>query len=192
LSAEIDWAKLAGELELKAPFGEYYCGREDSQRALELIIGEDTLRGAVNYYVRANTGVNTQTGSELARSVLWQLRPWSAMCRCYEIFKGPNSVETRRAAIELLRVVADRRTLPWISEFLQDDDAIIQAWGIGVLDQLLFSELVEPEEAEDILRTAEQHISESVRERAESIRGYLRSRADPAQGLGGDGGRCSE
>jgi len=180
LSKEIDWAKLAVELGLEAPFGEYCCGREDAERALELIIGQDTLRAAVNYYVQANTGQDAHTGSELARSVLWQLRPWSAMCRCYEIFKSSGSVETRRTAVELLRVVADRRTLPWISEFLQDNDAVIQSWGIGVLDQLLFSELVEPEEAEDILRTAEQHNNESVRERTEFIRDYLLSRADPA------------
>jgi hypothetical protein len=146
------------------------------------------LRRAVNYYIQANTGNDTHTGSELARFVLWQLRPWCAMCRCYEIFKGPNSVETRRTAVELLRVVADRRTLPWISEFLQDDDTLIQAWGIGVLDQLLLSELAEPEEAEEILRAAEQHCNESVRERTESIRGYLLSRADAARGREGDFG----
>jgi hypothetical protein len=192
LSTEINWAKLACELGLKAPFGEYCCGREDAQRALELLIGEDTLRGAVNYYIQANTGKDTHTGSELARSVLWLLRPWSAMCGCYEIFKGANSVDTRRTAIELLRVVADRRTLPWISEFLQDEDALIQNWGIGVLDQLLFSELVEPEEAEEILRTAEQHSNESVRQRIKFIRGYLLSRADPARGHEGDGGCCPE
>jgi len=192
LGTDIDWAKLAVRLGLEAPFGEYCCGGEDAQRALEVIIGEDTLRGAVNYYVSANTGKDTHTGSELARSVLWQLRPWSAMCRCYEIFNGTHPVETRRAAIELLRVVADRRTLPWIPEFLRDDDPHIQAWGIGVVDQLLFSGLVEPEEAEEILRTAEQHSNESVRERAELIRGYLLSRADPTRGREGDGGCCHE
>jgi hypothetical protein len=49
---------------------------------------------------------------------------------------------------------------------------------VGVLDQLLWSELIEPEEAEDLLRTAEQHENEAVRERAEFIRGFLRARAE--------------
>lgn len=186
MSAEIDWAKLAGELGLRAPYGEYCCGSDDALRALELIIGEDTLRASVDYYVEH------RLGSELARSVLWQLRPWSAMCRCHEIFKGPETIENRRSAVELLRVVADRRTLPWISEFLQDDDAFIQAWGAGVLDQLLYSELVEQEEAEELLRTAEQHSNKSVREQAEFIRGYLLSRADAASARGDDDGCCGE
>jgi hypothetical protein len=75
-------------------------------------------------------------------------------------------------------VVADRRALPWIPEFLNDSDPDIQGWGIGVLDQLLYSELVWPEEAEDLLKTAEQHQSEHVRERAEWIRNFLRVRAE--------------
>jgi hypothetical protein len=134
---EIDWAKLAEELELEAPFGDYCCGREDAQRALELIIGEAPLRGAVDYYVAG------RPGSELARLALCQLRPWSAMRRCYETFKGDDSAEARRMAVELLRVLADRRALVWIPEFLADEDPLIQTWGIGVLDQLLSSELIE-------------------------------------------------
>ena len=100
------------------------------------------------------------------------------MSYCYEIFKGPRKLAIRRAAVELLRVVADRRALPWIPEFLNDSDPDIQGWGIGVLDQLLYSELVWPEEAEDLLKTAEQHQSEHVRERAEWIRNFLRVRAE--------------
>ena len=100
------------------------------------------------------------------------------MSYCYEIFKGPQAIETRRTAVELVRVVADRRALPWISEFLEDKDADIQACGVGVLDQLLWSELIEPEEAEDLLRTAEQHENELVRKRAEFIRGFLHTCAE--------------
>ena len=186
MNEEIDWAKLASALGLSAPYGEYCCGSDDAQRALEQIIGEDALRASVDYYV------DCRLGSSLARSVLWRLRPWSAMRRCYEIFKGPETVENRRTAIELLRVVADRRALPWISEFFEDEDSLIQAWGAGVLDQLLFSELVEQEEAEELLRAAEQHSNQSVRERAEFVRGYLRSRAEASKARRDDDGCCSE
>jgi hypothetical protein len=54
----------------------------------------------------------------------------------------------------------------------------MQAWGIGVLDQLLWSEPIEPNEAEDIRRAAEQHANEAVRERAEFIRSFFRARAE--------------
>ena len=73
---------------------------------------------------------------------------------------------------------ADRRALPWIPEFLHDSDPDIQAWGIGVLDQLLYSELTWPDEAEKLIETAELHQNNLVREGAERIRRYLRTRSD--------------
>jgi hypothetical protein len=74
----------------------------------------------------------------------------------------------------LLRVVADHRTLNWVGEFLDDPDEIVQSWGIGVLDQLLWRDLVLPEEAESLLIRAEGHANPVVREKAGSIRGFLR------------------
>jgi hypothetical protein len=171
LKSEIDWQKMAAELGLLMPDGEK-GGSDDARRALELIIGEDALRATVDHYIAYHPGY------ELARCVLWQLRPWSAMSYCYEIFKGSQKVATRRAAIELLRVVADRRALPWITEFFDDSDPDIQAWGIGVLDQLLYSELIWPDEAESLIKTAELHQSARVRDGAERIRHYLRCRAE--------------
>src|SRR5215475_14494074 len=79
------------------------------------------------------------------------------MARCRELAALSNESETRRSAVELLRVVADRRFLPWVSEFLDDKDAHVQSWGIGVLDQLLWSELIESEEAEEVLERAAHH-----------------------------------
>jgi hypothetical protein len=171
LSVKIDWEELASRLGLLTADGES-SGSDQARRALELILGEDALRASVDYYLAH------RRGSELARSVLWQLHPWSAMSYCYEIFKGPHAIETRRTAVELVRVVADHRALPWISEFLADKDADIQVCGVGVLDQLSWSGLIQPEAAEELLRTAEQHENEAVREVAEFIRGFLRARAE--------------
>ena len=167
MNTQIDWQALASKLDLFTANGER-SGDEAAQRALELIIGEDALRQSVDYYIAGGRG------SMLARSVLWQLRPWSAMSYCYEIFNSQQELDIRRSAVELLRVVADRRAVPWITEFLNDSDAEIQSWGIGVLDQLLFSKLVESEEVEDLISTAEGHASQAVRECAERIRLYLR------------------
>jgi hypothetical protein len=171
LGAEINWQKLSTELGLLRPDGEA-GGSGHARKALKLIIGEDALRASVDHYVAYRRGY------ELARSVLWLLRPWSAMSYCYEIFKARKELAVRRAAVELLRVVADRRAMPWIPEFLDDSDPDIQAWGIGVLDQLLFSELISPEEAEQVIKTAELHQNERVREGAERIRQYQRIRTE--------------
>jgi len=92
------------------------------------------------------------------------------MSYCYKIFKGPQKIAVRRAAVELLRVVADRRARPWIPEFLDDSDPDIQSWGIGVLDQLLFSELIWPEEAEETYQDGRTTPEKLVRDGADRIR----------------------
>jgi len=89
------------------------------------------------------------------------------------IYKSDTDIEKRRLAVELLRVVADRRAMGWITEFLEEADPQIQMWGAGVLDQLLLSGLISEEEAEELLEKAEKHANPHVREIADSIRERL-------------------
>lgn len=167
---EIDWDEIRVVIRSEMPDNDA-AGFAAARRALELVLGEQVLRQSVDHYVEMRPAY------ELIRSVLWLLRPWSAMIRCHELAQPPNDIETRRNSVELLRVVADERALPWVSGFLDDEDPAIQSWGIGVLDQLLWSELVEPDQAETLLERAERHENGGVRERVEFIRGYLRERA---------------
>lgn len=78
--------------------------------------------------------------------------------------------------VELLRVAADRRALKWIHEFLNDPDEEIQFWGFGIVDQLLFSELVEEEEVAHIIEFAETNLGDNLRENIEGLRNFLRCR----------------
>src|SRR4051812_43307752 len=98
----IDWKQLGQQLGTLRVDGES-GGSSEALRAIELLLGEDQLRAAVDYYVAGHRGC------ELARSVLWQLHPWSAMQRCYEIYRSDADVGAKVSAVELLRVVADRR-----------------------------------------------------------------------------------
>ena len=176
MRTEIDWEQLATSLGLLNDKGE--SGSSDAaRRALGMIVGEAALRSAVDHYIAFHRGF------ELARQVLCQIHPWSAMSYCYEIFKSSRPIEDRRSAVELLRVVADRRALPWVAEFLANEDAEIQAWGVGVLDQLLWSELIDPAEAKKLLRAAERHGNEAVRDKAAFIRGFRRDRAQTQKRL---------
>ncbi len=95
------------------------------------------------------------------------------MVYCNELFHTSEDIDIRRSAIELLRVVADKRALPWIKSFLDDPDNEIQGWGVGILDQLLFSGHIEPDEAVTLLALAEQHPNNEVRETAAFIKEYL-------------------
>jgi hypothetical protein len=165
----IDWESLARSVGTLRDDGEW-GGSDFAVRALAEILGPDEVRAAVDYFVRSGRG------AELARSVLWLLRPWPAMLRCFEIFQTSSEVDARRSAVELLRVVADKRVLPWVPMFLRDADAGTQAWGAGVVDQLLWSNLAKAEECADLLDEMDRHRNDAVRERADYIRKFLRSR----------------
>jgi ribosomal protein S18 acetylase RimI-like enzyme len=168
--ATIDWAALARRLGTLRDDGER-GGTVEGQRALSELLGERELRAAVDYYVTSGPG------SELVRSVLILLRPWTAMQRCYEIFRSNTEPDHRRAAVELLRVVADGRALAWVPEFLQDRDAGVQTWGAGVLDQLVWGGFVDPVSCRPLLKMMSAHPNEGVRRYHELIRQQLDSRS---------------
>ena len=165
----VDWTELSRKVgQNKSPV---YTS-STALVAIEQLIGEDVIRQAVDYYVAV------KPEAEFVRTILWQLHPWSAMQRCYEIYRFDTNIEYRRGAIELLRVVADARALDWIEEFLADPDPGIQSCGIGVLDQLVFGGGIRNseaamEKAEKLLILAEKHEDEYVRKTAASIRASL-------------------
>jgi len=63
---DINWERLAEDVGLFTAKGEF-SGRHKAQEALEIILGEDALRAAVDCYVAHGRGC------EPARTVLWQL-----------------------------------------------------------------------------------------------------------------------
>jgi hypothetical protein len=169
MGTDVNWDEVRAVLRIEMIDGEA-AGIDAARRALEMILGTETL--SVDYYVAL------RPARELVRSVLWLLRPWSAMARCHELAQSPNEIEIRQNAVRLLQVVGDHRAFPWVSEFLNEQDPVIQTCGIGLLDQLLWSELIEPKDAEQVLESAERHENEGVRERAEFIRSFLRARSE--------------
>ena len=171
---DINWVELA---QLCRERGTRSYGSAEAMIALEIIIGEDTIRKAVDYYI------DLKPEHELARQVLWRLRPPSGMARCYDIFKSDTNLERRRSAVELLRVIADRRVLPWIEEFWADPDPGIQNWGAGVLDQLLWGGGMDAngadyKEVERLIDHGETHPNPGVRELMTFIRKYLADRQE--------------
>jgi hypothetical protein len=98
------------------------------------------------------------------------------MERCHEICRNSENAESRRTAVELLRVVADRRVLPWVRGYLEDADVSVQYWAAGIIDQLLWSNLAELEECANLLEEMSRHPHAGVQERATFIRSFLRER----------------
>lgn len=156
--SSIDWSELARNLKMV-----HSGSTNNAKRAIEVVLGDDNLRAAVDTYV------SFHDGAELARSVLWHLHPLAAMQRCHEIYLSQADIKERRRAVELLRVVADRRALPWIRQYLDDPDPEIRAWGIGVIDQLLFAKLVDPSQCGELLIHAREHTDPTIREKMNEI-----------------------
>ncbi|HEX8474381.1 MAG TPA: hypothetical protein VF666_10140 [Pyrinomonadaceae bacterium] len=152
-------AERSGTLREKGEIG----GAEYGRRAIEVLLGEENMRAAVDYYISG------EAGSELARDVLKTVRPWSAMKRCYEIYGADGEIVRRRLAVELLRAVADERAVVWVGEFLEDTDDEIQMWGAGILEQLADEGRVAVEDVGELLEKARHHANPAVREIALGI-----------------------
>lgn len=158
----IDWADLAGRLgTLKPPFES--GGTDVARGALTLYFGDAVWEETVDYYV------SSQPGCELSRSVLRLLKPRAAVERCLSIYRE-GTLPDRRTAVELLRVIAMVEDVPMVRVFLDDPDEEIQAWGIGVLDQMIWDKLVALEDVEPLLEYACSHPNPQVRAKAAFIR----------------------
>jgi pimeloyl-ACP methyl ester carboxylesterase len=73
---------------------------------------------------------------------------------CYEIYKMDSNLENRRMAVELLRVAADDRVVPWIKEYLEDQDLGIRIW----VDADPISPVAVGECLRDLLPNASLHV----------------------------------
>lgn len=162
----IDWEQLGYELGSIHETGESGSSVMADQ-ALEIIISPTVLRDSVDYYVAH------RKGSELARSVLRRVHPWSAMQRCYEIYRNSDSRDDRISAIDLLVDVADERAVPWVEELLNDADESIQYFAAMMVKQLAYGFLIDLEEDESLLKKMADHPNPQVREILASIREYL-------------------
>lgn len=161
MTESIDWQALVQRLD-NLNQSQVSTDLDAAKRAIEVSLGEDHLQAAVDYCIQ------DKLSSELARSVLEQLRPWPAMQRCYELFQTGDS-DTRCSAVELLHVIADGRVLPWLSEFLDDRDPLIQCLGVETLDRLIWSGAVKSEECGELLQKVQEHPNAQVRVMASLI-----------------------
>lgn len=161
---KIDWSALAEKLDVSGG------GTREAERALSEILGEEAIVDAVEHYIAG------KKGAELARSVLWHIHPEAGIEHCYRIYKHDADIERRIAAVELLRVIGDSSTLKWVSEFLQSPEDGIQVWGAGLLDQLLWSHLVDHEDCQQELELMKEHENPKVTQRFKFIQSYLSER----------------
>jgi hypothetical protein len=180
LTDRIDWSGLAARLREVDARPEFASTEEGARHAVELLIGEDRLRQAVDEFVADPFG----STADLIEGVLRAIWPPSMAAYCHAISRSGADVRDRQAAVILLRYVADRRALPWIDAFLDDPD--LPVLGLEVLDWLLRTRQVEPDDCEELLRRGETHHNSHVRSRAAMLREHVdRRRGIDSQGTRG-------
>jgi hypothetical protein len=156
----ISWRELAINLETIIDNTSEIGGDDLATRVLEYVIGTSFFEEAVEHYVQL------QPGYELARSVLVRLRTNSATLHCYKIYRTSNSLDEKRAAVELLSVAGTAIVLDWVPEFLSDADpeGVIPRITVSILDQLLYRHIISEDMAEPLFYLASQHTDPYIRE----------------------------
>jgi HEAT repeat protein len=171
----IDWYEVASQLGgIEADGSERVMGTDGGRRALELLLGEENIRDAVDHWADQKPGEFT------AEAVLLIIGSTVAMERCYEIYKAEPASHRAGAAVFLLAEMADSRALPWVREFLEDSSEGIRWNGLMALRRILEGALGDAgiASAKELLSNAEADASERLRDRAREVRHQLAS--DPS------------
>lgn len=163
---QIDWRCLAekmGTITWNDSGHSESGGTVLAKQALVEIIGDKIFCAAVDFYV------SHEPGYELARSVLLLLNPPAAMDRCMELFRNADDAQQATDAIELLRVVADKRALNWVPEIMASDNSGVRVWGVSLLDQLWMAGEIEPDDGRPFVRAALCDVAQNVRDQAQQV-----------------------
>jgi HEAT repeat protein len=171
----IDWRAIADQVgDLKPDGTEKGSCTESGIQALELVLGEENIRGAVDCWASGEPGAFT------AEMVLRIIRSTVAMNYCYEIYKSEPNTRRSGAAVFLLYEMADRRVLPWVAEFLEDANMDVRWNGVMSLQNILSGPLddVGIASAKKLLAKAQSDADEKVRQLARKV--HVRLASDPS------------
>jgi HEAT repeats len=169
----IDWKAIAmqvGDLNWQGNVRKG-SGTQSGRRALEILLGEENLRDAVDYFISLGPGWDT------AEMVMKLTRSRIAMSRCLEIYKTEPNTERACSAIFLLGSIADDTALPWIPDFFNDGNEAVRLNGLRVLQNILYGyESLSEQQvatAKELLNSATSDASATVRDRATETLNWL-------------------
>lgn len=125
----MDWAALARELGCLEGDSSEACDVVRASRALDLLIGDETIRAAVDLVV------DNGPGRLLAQYALVQMMSRQASVLAYDIYR----TDRQRAvwAAQLIMHIGHPDTAQYLPIFLADDDGGIALTGMDLLDRLL-------------------------------------------------------
>lgn len=141
-------------------------GDSYGRAALETILGDQWIQEAVEHIL------SFQAGSEVALDCLRILHSEKAVRYAYQVYKSSTGERAERAVF-IIKQVAHPVAYQWVEEFLNDSNVI--ETGLGVLDQLLWTEQIRyNEQVEALLQLALAKSNNLLAERVNFIREYLK------------------
>lgn len=162
-----NWKQLAIELGTLNADGET-GGDKFAQEAFDKILGDEWIESTVEYIV------SIKVGRELALSCLSYLQSTKAVQYAYSIYKSSNG-ERAEQAVWVIKHLKNPISLDWVEEFL--NDATVMHLGVGILDQLLWTEQIPfNKKANSLLDLAEEKSNEMLKEQTDFIRKYVEER----------------
>lgn len=163
-----DWITLAKSIGSLKDDGSESCGEDITKVAFDEILGDEWIQNTVE------TIVSLKKGSELAMNCLNLIGSTKAILYAYSIYKSSEG-ERARQAVWLIKHIVNPVSLNWVEEFLNDKNVI--DWGLGVLDQLLWTEQIpNDKKIESLLNLAETNSKGQLKDLTDFIRTYLEQR----------------
>ena len=163
-----DWKQLARLLGSLRDDGSESGGESLSRQAFEEILGDEWIKNTVEHII------DFKPGRELAMNCLCYLRSAKAANYAYHIYQT-YSGERADQAVWLIKHLANPISLDWVENFLKDKNVI--HWGLGVLDQLLWTEQIPYDDrAKSLLELADKNSNGQLRRQIDFIKQYIEDR----------------
>jgi len=164
-----DWDKI--DKQLSEEIQSY--GTHRAEKALEVILGDEWIEDAV----KKTFDFNGHSG-ELAMNCLRHISSSKAAKIAYKIYQEDNQNDRKSMAVWLIKQLAVKESYEWIEEFLNDKKVIV--YGIGVLDQLLWCEIIDYEEEQEridfLLELTLKNSNGELKDNVDFIKNYLNER----------------
>ena len=165
-----NWKEIALKVGSLNHDGSESGGDSYGQAALEEILGEEWMQNTVEHII------SFKKGSEIATNCLCLIHSQKAAVYAYGIYKSSEGERAGRA-VWLIKQLAHPVSFKWIEEFLIDLNVI--GWGLGVLDQLLWTKRISyDEKVEKLLQLALTNSEGQMADQIYSIRKYLQAKAE--------------
>lgn len=162
-----DWTQLAKQLGSLGEDGET-GDNSYTQQAFDEILGDEWIENAVEH------SISFKPGKELAMNCLRYFHSIKATKYAYQVYKA-SAGERADQAVWLIKHLANPLSFDWIEEFLNDKNTI--HWGLGVLDQLLWTEQVSyDDKAKYLLELADKNSNGQLKEQINFIKQYIEER----------------